>query len=161
MRLMQQLNSSLICSRKSENTLRRRDFMKKRLIFVVAVLMLLSILLPYTAIAATDASSRITVYSQYKKSSGKYYYSYENGFGLRDGTIVSSSSVPGLSGQKDCLAQGGCCLFSYAHAIQWVQGYKASDQLLKDLLKYCVAPSNNHGHNYSVCKKPCFIVCCV
>lgn len=67
MRLMQQLNSSLICSRKSENTLRRRDFMKKRLIFVVAVLMLLSILLPYTAIAATDASSRITVYSQYKR----------------------------------------------------------------------------------------------
>lgn len=50
------------------------------------------------------------------------------------------------------MAQGGCCLFSYAHAIQWVQGYKASDQLLKDLLKYCVAPSNNHGHNYSVCK---------
>lgn len=126
--------------------------MKKSLVALVAVLMLLSILLPCTAVAATDASSRITVYSQYKKSSGKYYYSYENGFGLRDGTIVSSSSVSGLSGQKDCLAQGGCCLFSYAHAIQWVQGYKASDQLLKDLLKYCVAPSNNHGHNYSVCK---------
>lgn len=128
--------------------------MKKRFITILAMLVAVSILVPFSADAVTDASGRVTIYNQYGKPNGQYTYSYQNGFGIKEGAICGpGASAADLVGRKDCLAQAGCCLFAYAHAIQWVSGTKASDQLLLDLLAYCENPSNQfNDHSYSGCQ---------
>ena len=54
-------------------------------------------------------------------------------------------------GKPNCLAQGGCCLFAHAHAIEWLEGRRLGDGILRQLLGVCVSPSNTYGHNYSGC----------
>lgn len=106
---------------------------RRMLAIVLCVVSLTAAALPASALAAyTSASSRITIYSQHNtrfKDSGKW----------------------GVYDHHSTLYKAGCRLFAYAHAIEWLSGEKLGDTLLKQLLKACVSPSNNHGHAYQGC----------
>ena len=111
--------------------------------------------------SAVDAGARIDIYEQYGLESGHSDtgspkdYRYGHAPFLLTGGRTDVTGHVGKSdwyGKPNCLAQGGCCLFAHAHAIEWVLGRHMGDDLLLDLLSRCESPSNAYGHNYPNCR---------
>ena len=120
----------------------------------------LALFSPALSLASVDAPSRIDIYPQYGLEGGHgdtgspWDYRYGHAPFLLTGGRTDVTGHVGLSdwyGKPNCLAQGGCCLFAHAHAIEWVEGRHMGDDLLLDLLSRCESPSNAYGHNYPKC----------
>ena len=125
---------------------------------ITAVLLLL--FAPADAFAAVAAPDRIDIFDQYGLEEGRgdngdpWDYKYGHApFLLTDGRTDITGHVAKWNwyGKPNCLAQGGCCLFAHAHAIEWLEGRRLGDGILRQLLGVCVSPSNTYGHNYSGC----------
>ena len=124
------------------------------------LLSLPAVLLPSPARAAADARARIDIYEQYGLEDGRgdtgspWDYRYGHDPFLLTGGRTDVTGHVGRSnwyGKPNCRAQGGCCLFAHAHAIEWREGRRLGDGIRRQLLGVCVSPSNAYGHAYSGC----------
>ena len=111
-------------------------------IFVFSIICMILLTIPIKVQAVYNFE--IKIYNQMDYT-GKDYW-------CRDGKTINEPDNY-WHNKTACLAEEGCHVFSYAHAIQWVTQEKKDNSLLKDLLSYCVAPSDDFGHGFKGCKK--------
>lgn len=114
---------------------RKVIFMKKMWLCVFAAMLCMMVIVPDIALAYTDATKKITIYTQLYNGGNEH------------------SKLP-LSGST--MGRAGCLIFAYGHAIQWLKNINIpGTELLQPMTKEGGTPWLYSNCNYYASKDTC------